>query len=157
MKRLIFFAAGLLLALFLLMQVIPVPRTNPPVTREVHWDSPQTRALAKRACLDCHSNETVWPWYSNIAPVKFLLANHVAEGREKLNFSQWDQPNEDFEEVDETMKEGEMPPWDYLLPHAEARLSAAETEQLLSGLRATYAQDPAIAREKRGRGGGDDD
>lgn len=156
MRRLILFAAGFLLALFILMQLVPVARDNPPITREVKWDSPQTRDLAKRACFDCHSNETVWPAYANIAPIKFLLANHVVEGREHLNFSQWDQPNDDFEEVDETVKKGEMPPWDYLLMHPEAKLSAAENEQLLSGLRATFQQDPPIERERRGRGGDDD-
>ena len=53
---------------FAVIQLIPVDRTNPPVTREVRWNAPETRALAQRACFDCHSNETVWPWTSRIAP-----------------------------------------------------------------------------------------
>lgn len=64
-------------------------QTNPPVTSEPAWDSPQTRALAQRACFDCHSNETKWPIYSRIAPVSFVVTHHVVEGREHLNFSEW--------------------------------------------------------------------
>ena len=61
---------------FLLIQLVPFGRdhTNPPVVQEPNWDSPATRELAQRACFDCHSNETVWPWYSNIAPVSWLVA-----------------------------------------------------------------------------------
>lgn len=64
-------------------------QTNPPVIREPAWDSPQTRALAKRACFDCHSNETRWPLYSRFAPVAYIITDHVVEGRRKLNFSEW--------------------------------------------------------------------
>ena len=76
---------------FLLIQLVPFGRdhTNPPVVQEPKWDSPATRELAKRACFDCHSNETVWPWYSNIAPVSWLVANDTYEGRDHLNFSDW--------------------------------------------------------------------
>ncbi|MBL8055094.1 MAG: heme-binding domain-containing protein [Anaerolineales bacterium] len=133
------------------LQLIPVDRTNPPVTREVTWDSAATQALARRACLDCHSNATVWPWDSYIAPASFLIANHVAEGRSQLNFSQWDQPNADFEEVSRNIQRGQMPPWDYVLMHPEAKLSAAETQQLVAGLQATFQQDPPIERPERFR------
>ncbi len=64
-------------------------QTNPPVVSEPAWDSPQTRALAQRACFDCHSNETAWPIYSRIAPISYVVTNHVIEGREHLNFSEW--------------------------------------------------------------------
>lgn len=142
MRRLIFWFVGGLLVLVILLQLIPVPRSNPPITREVNWDSPQTRDLAKRACFDCHSNETVYPWYANIAPVSFFLANHIREGREKLNFSEWDASNEDFDEVQKVIEKGEMPLGNYLMMHPEARLTEAEKEQLVSGLRATFQQDP---------------
>ncbi len=75
----------------LLIQLIPVDKSNPPVVSEPTWDSPQTRALAKDACFDCHSNETVWPWYAKIAPSSWLLAQDVDEGRSALNFSEWGQ------------------------------------------------------------------
>src|SRR5690349_11025724 len=63
--------------LFLLIQAVPYGRahTNPPVVSEPHWDSPRTRELAKRACFDCHSNETRWPWYSHVAPMSWVLQN----------------------------------------------------------------------------------
>jgi hypothetical protein len=64
-------------------------QTNPPIQNEPAWDSPQTRALAKRACFDCHSNETEWPIYSRIAPMSYFVTNHVIEGREHANFSEW--------------------------------------------------------------------
>ena len=73
----------------LLMQVVPFGRmpSNPPVTGEPKWDSPQTRTLAVRACFDCHSNETEHPWYSKVAPISWALSDHVESGRSKLNFS----------------------------------------------------------------------
>lgn len=157
MKRLILGLGILVLAVLVIMQLIPVARTNPPVTREVKWDSAQTRDLAKRACYDCHSNETAWPWYAAVAPVKFVLANHINEGRQRLNFSTWDQPNGELEEVQESIQDGKMPLWDYLLMHPEAKLSAAEQGQLIAGLRATFQQDPPVAGEREGRGGGGGD
>jgi len=128
-------AAGL----FVLLQAVPYGRahTNPPGRQEPTWDSPETRALAVRACYDCHSNETKWPWYSHIAPVSWLVQNHVDEGRGKLNFSEWGRPQEGAEAV-EAVQEGEMPLRSYLLTHPEARLSPAEYEALVRGLAATF-------------------
>ncbi|MEZ4699751.1 MAG: heme-binding domain-containing protein [Rhodothermales bacterium] len=136
-------------AVLILIQFFPVERTNPPVTREVRWDSPETRELAVRACFDCHSNESVWPWYAYVAPVSWRISEHVVDGRRHLNFSTWDQPNEDFEEVEEQIKEEEMPLWDYLIMHSEAKLSPQETQALLNGLKATFEQDPPIERPRR--------
>lgn len=70
------------------IQFVPVDKSNPPVVSEPEWDSPQTQTLVERACYDCHSNQTKWPWYSNVAPVSWVLAHNVQEGREKLNFSE---------------------------------------------------------------------
>ncbi|ARA94491.1 hypothetical protein AWN76_015890 [Rhodothermaceae bacterium RA] len=139
---------GGLVLLFVALQFVPVDRSNPPVSREVRWDRPETRALAQRACFDCHSNETVWPWYAYVAPVSWRVAGHVEDGRRHLNFSAWDQPNEDADEVEEVLREGEMPLWDYVLLHPEARLTGAETEALIEGLRATFAADPPVPRRR---------
>ncbi len=155
MKRIILWGAAGLFILFILLQLIPINTNNPAVTREIKWNAPETRALAQRACFDCHSNETVWPWYSKIAPIKFMLADHVNEGRGRLNFSQWDQPNADYDEIEESVREGAMPLQSYLMIHSNAKLTDAEKEQLLTGLQATFQQDPPIEGE-RGRGGGDD-
>lgn len=136
-------AVGIIL---ILLQLIPIDRTNPAVTQEIQWDSPETRAIAQRACYDCHSNETVWPWYSYVAPISFRVAEHVEEGREHLNFSAWDQPNEDADEIIEVIQEGEMPLSDYLLLHAEARLTTDEQQILLDGLLTTLQNDPPLER-----------
>jgi hypothetical protein len=134
---------GLALVLFVVIQVVPYGRnhTNPPVVSEPAWDSAQTEELAQVACYDCHSNETVWPWYSNVAPMSWMLQQHVDEGREHLNFSEWgmqsgEEEGEEADELVETVLEGEMPPSSYLPLHPEARLSDSEKEILAGGLAA---------------------
>ena len=124
---------------FLAIQLVPYGRShaNPPVGGEPSWDTPATRDLAARACFDCHSNQTAWPWYTNIAPVSWLTQRHVDEGRAKLNFSTWGTSRQETERVGEQISSGAMPPWDYLLLHPEARLAYAEKAQLISGLQAT--------------------
>ena len=107
---------------------------------EPAWDSAATRELAVRACFDCHSNETVWPWYSNIAPISWSLQNHVEEGREKLNFSEWD-GSQEGDEAAETVRDRSMPPTQYLLAHPSARLSDAELAAVESGLAATFGDE----------------
>jgi hypothetical protein len=134
----------ILIGLFLLLQILPpvwLEQTNPPITGEPAWDSPETRALAKRACFDCHSNETNWPIYGRIAPISWLVTRDTLEGRKKLNFSEWGTPgageeaDEAAEESIEAIREGEMPLPIYLPLHPEARLSAAEQQQLIDGFR----------------------
>ena len=136
---------GLVLVLGL-AQLVPYGRdhANPPVTREVRWDSARTRELAVGACYDCHSNLTVWPWYSNVAPVSWLVYRDVQEGREKLNFSEWDRPQGETDEVVEAVRDGSMPPLQYKPLHAGARLSDAERAELVRGLQKTLAADPPI-------------
>ncbi len=138
MKRIIIMILAALAGIFLLIQLIPFghQHTNPPVSQEPNWDSPQTRELAQRACFDCHSNETVWPWYSNIAPVSWLVQSDVNEGRSHLNFSDWSKVREAFE-IPEVVQEGRMPPSIFLIMHPEARLTQAEKEALVSGFKAT--------------------
>lgn len=132
--------AGLaVLGLLVLIQFIPPRRdhANPPVGAEPSWDSPATRALAKRACFDCHSNETEWPWYSYIAPVSWLVQDDVQEGRSKLNFSEWNRPQKEADEAAEQVQKGKMPLWFYLPLHPQAQLSSAEKSALIQGLQAT--------------------
>lgn len=124
------------------IQFVPYGRdhTNPPVVEEPAWDSAQTRDLAVAACFDCHSNETEWPWYSNIAPISWLLQRDVDEGREELNFSEW-HTEQEGDEAAETVRDGSMPPWQYPLTHPEARLSDADLDALEAGLAATFGDD----------------
>ncbi len=139
MKRIITITVVGLMALFVLIQLIPYGRqhTNPPVVQEPNWDSPQIRELAQRACFDCHSNETIWSWYSNVAPVSWLVQRDVDEGRRHLNFSNWGRIHE-ADEIPEVVIEGEMPPAQFLIMHPEARLAQAERDALISGLQATF-------------------
>lgn len=122
----------------LIIQAVPYGRSheNPPVISEPEWDSTETRALAVAACYDCHSNETEWPWYTNVAPASWITQRHVDEGRQKLNFSDWSRARE-ADEAAETVADGEMPTRDYLLIHPEARLDEAQKQALVAGLTAT--------------------
>lgn len=131
------------IALFVIIQFIPYGKdhSNPVVASEPNWDTQQTRDLAKRACFDCHSNETVWPWYSNIAPVSWLVYRDVADGRNHVNFSDWQNSYlNDPGEFDQAINEGEMPPFQYLLMHVNAKLIGTEKEQLIFGLQKTLGQ-----------------
>jgi hypothetical protein len=164
LSRIILIIGGLAAAgvcLLLALQLVPteVSTTNPPVVAEPPWDSAQTRALAVRACFDCHSNETQWPLYSRVAPVSLLVAHDVAEGRQALNFSEWGvsssgegnheggegeagegdeggergEGGEGAHEVVEVVQDGQMPPASYVWLHPNARLTPAEQQQLIDG------------------------
>src|SRR5512133_1402037 len=134
---------GLAVFVFLMIQLVPYGKdhTNPPVTGEPAWDSPQTRELAKRSCFDCHSNEVVYPWYSSVAPVSWLVQNDIDEARGRLNFSEWEAGSRRAEraaaEVNEVISSGEMPLPIYLLQHPSAKLTEAEKQALITGLEAS--------------------
>jgi hypothetical protein len=113
---------------------------------EPQWDSPMTRELARRACFDCHSNETQWPMYSRIAPVSWLVARDVQEGRAELNFSEWQRPQKEAREAAKTVTEGEMPLRLYTLMHT--RLSDVERATLARGLAATIGTVGAAEGER---------
>jgi hypothetical protein len=134
-KSVLVVVSVVVLGLVIVAQVVPYGRNhgNPPIVAEPSWNSSTTRALADRACFDCHSNQTRWPWYSHVAPMSWLVQNHVDEGRHELNFSEWGR-NSEADEAAETVRSGEMPPKSYLLLHPEARLTDAEREQLARGL-----------------------
>lgn len=129
---------AVLLVAFIVIQFVPVAaRTNPPVVSQINWDSPQTEQLARTACYDCHSNETVWPWYSYVAPVSWLVAHDVEEGRDAMNFSVSSADEISGEEAAEEIEAGEMPPRSYLVLHPSANLSDAQKQQLIAGLETT--------------------
>ena len=126
-----------LLVLLLAIQLVPYGRDHgtPAGGRPIAWDSPRTEQLMTEACLDCHSNLTRWPWYSNVAPVSWLVQADVDGGRSELNLSTGDV---ELEEMIETIREGSMPPWQYKPTHPGARLSEQERLDLISGLEATF-------------------
>lgn len=151
---------GAVAALAIAIQLVPFghDHTNPPVTQQVNWDSQQTRDLFYRACADCHSNETTWPWYSNVAPISWLVQHDVQDGRQRFNISAPTRGGERGEggaggefgeggrggrgERDDSpgglIRSGDMPMPIYLITHPEARLTDAEKQQLIDGLNATF-------------------
>jgi Haem-binding domain len=150
MRRPLLFAVGILAGAFVLLQLVPYGHDHgaPPTTKRARL-SGAARPIAAAACMDCHSNATRWPWYTNVAPASLLVVNDVKGGRDHLNLSRWDQPQPDLEEVVHAIDEGDMPPAQYKLVHGDARLSAAQRRALVDGFRALYANDPPPA------GGGD--
>jgi cytochrome c553 len=152
--RKIFFRVGVVVvtvgaAFFLLIQIIQIgpQRTNPPIVAEPKWDNPLTRALAKRACFDCHSNETNWPWYSYIAPVSWLLVMDVLHGRAAFNFSDWHTGDMSSAVMAEEINSGGMPLPQYRLMHPTARFTDTEKRQLIAGLTATLASEEVSPAE----------
>ena len=142
-----------LLGLFVLAQLVPFGRAhaNPPVQAEPNWDSPQTKALFDRACADCHSNQTKWPWYSNVAPVSWMVQRHVNEARQKFNVNVPGFGREADEAANE-VREGGMPEPTYLPMHPEARLNATERDQLIRGLAATFGKEGSESGGESGSG-----
>jgi len=126
---------------FGVIQFIPYGKTytNPQVKSTVNWDSPNTKDLFNKACADCHSNNTKWPWYSKIAPVSWLVAHDVEEGREHFNISMIGyQKKNKLDEAYEEVEDGEMPMAIYVLNHPEAKLTNKQTQDLLNGLKKTF-------------------
>jgi hypothetical protein len=116
---------------FILVQFVPAGAAeNPPVEEDLAA-APEVTEVLRRACYDCHSNETKWPWYGRVAPARWLVLHDVREGREHLNFSTWNRYDaeeraEKLEEILEELAEGAMPPRVYTPLHPSARLSAAD-------------------------------
>ncbi len=145
-KRIAKWATAVLIIALVAIQLVPVDRTNPPVETEVPATA-EVRSVLRRACYDCHSNETVWPWYSRVAPVSWLVASDVHEGREELNFSTWNrytakQQAKKMKESWDEVAEGEMPPWIYLPAHPNARLSADDRAALRTWSQSVGSRDP---------------
>lgn len=143
------------IAAFALIQLVPYGRAhaNPPVRSQPRWDSARTQQLFARACGACHSNLTTWPWYSNVAPVSWLVQHDVEDGRARLNASEWNQqPQPPAGEVSEVVRSGEMPPLQFTLIHKEARLSSAEKAALAAGLQRTFASSPPLHVAQRRTG-----
>jgi len=134
-----FFAA--VVAGFALLQLTNPVRTNPPVVSDLMASNrppPQVAAMLHAACYDCHSSQTRWPWYSHIAPMSWLIASDVKEGREHLNLSEWpDGPERAIkwlENMSDEIGSGEMPLPKYTKIHADARLTESQRKELTGWL-----------------------
>jgi len=126
------------------IQFVPYGKThsNPPVIGEPTWDSPRTKELFNNACADCHSHQTKYLWYSNVAPISWLIEYDVEEGREHFNVSAWGkQKKNEGEDAAEEVREGSMPPWFYLPTHPEAKLTDTEKKELITGLEKTFGKE----------------
>jgi hypothetical protein len=127
---------------FALLQLTNPPRTNPKVVSDLmaaNAPPPQIATMLHAACYDCHSSETRWPWYSRVAPMSWLIANDVRNGRENLNLSDW--PNDNpmraakrLENMSDEIGSGEMPPKKYTTIHADARLTESQRKELTDWL-----------------------
>jgi hypothetical protein len=139
-KKNILIGMTIILIVFIVIQFIPLSLThkNQPVTGEPQWNSPETRSTFFKACADCHSNETVFPWYSTIAPVSWLVESDISEGRKHFNISEWNQHNENGEKAAEEVQRGSMPSGLYLLMHSDANLNTADKKRFVEGLTATF-------------------
>jgi hypothetical protein len=132
--------AAIVLALIaVVLQLVPLKRENPPDVKALVFDSPRTQELAARACMDCHSNRTAWPWYAYVAPVSFMVTHNVSEGRDKMNFSDLSitsprSRDKLADEIAKVVKEGSMPDPMYVPLHPTARLTDQEKIELVSGL-----------------------
>jgi mono/diheme cytochrome c family protein len=132
-----------IVGIFLAMQIIPYGRThtNPRVIKEPNWDTPRTRELARRACFDCHSNETRWPWYANVAPFSWVVERDVNNAREVVNFSAWQVEQPLAPASVSSVLTGNMPPVKYRMAHPEADLTPQEMKDLAHGLEETFQRD----------------
>ena len=124
------------------------PHTNPPVVNDlmaVNAPPPQIAAMLHAACYDCHSSETRWPWYSHIAPISWLIASDVKDGREHLNLSDWPKANPKraarwLDKMSDEISSGEMPLPKYTKIHADARLTESQRKELTDWLDAEAAR-----------------
>lgn len=130
----------IIVVLFGLIQLIPFGKAhaNPAVVNAAVWDNPQTATMIRDACYDCHSNETVWPWYSNIAPVSWLNQVDVDEGRSRMNLSEWPTDKAVQQNLVNRMirviQNGQMPPFYYVWMHSNASFTADQKAQLIQDL-----------------------
>ncbi len=125
-----------------LIQFIPVDRTNKPIDKKVNFvhafNTPENvQTVLKKACYDCHSNETVYPDYAFVAPISWSIKHHINEGREHLNFSEWGNFNRDLkknmlENASHSIKDYSMPMPGYITKHPEANLTKAERVLLVN-------------------------
>jgi Haem-binding domain len=152
-KKLKWFFVAFIVGLGLLQFTNPA-RTNPPVVNDLlaaNPPPPHVAALLHAACYDCHSHETKWPWYSRIAPMSWLIAKDVIEGRENLNFSEWpaNQPAraaKRLANMSEQIDYLEMPPKKYTAIHVDARLTESQRKELTGWLDEESKQLKATAK-----------
>lgn len=149
--KVVLIALAWIVGLFIAMQIVPYGRThsNPATVKEPAWDSPRTRELAVRACFNCHSNETTWPWYADLAPFSWVVQRDVEAARETINFSEWNLTYDLAHEAGPAVVRQDMPPVKYRMAHPEANLNEQERIDLARGLNATVGAPGRISAPSR--------
>lgn len=133
------------------IQFIPIEKTNPPISMDIN--APENIAsILRTSCYDCHSNETVWPWYSHIVPVSFIVAGDVNDGRKHLNFSEWDKYESEkvkkiFEEISEEVEEKKMPLPMYTFIHPAAELEDYQIKLITEWVKSRNASSERLRYE----------
>ncbi len=140
MRRVLKIVAILLVVLVLGIQAIRPARTNPPIDESQTINArtqitPEVASILDRSCRDCHSNKTVWPWYTNVAPLSWWLSNHVSDGRRSLNMSEWgklpsDRQERKLRQMCDEVQESMMPLSSYTPMHPAAKLSEQDKKTL---------------------------
>jgi hypothetical protein len=140
MKKALKIIALLLVIAFVVIQFFRIDKTNPPVEPENTIESAlavpaDVYQIFGRSCNDCHSNNTNYPWYSNVQPVAWFLRDHITEGRRELNFSEFRTYNakkqkHKLEEICEMVEHDSMPLASYLWIHRDAKLSDSDKKAL---------------------------
>jgi len=152
-KKLPWIFGGLVVGLTL-MQFVNPARTNPPVVLDMlatNAPPPHVAALLRAACYDCHSYETIWPWYAHVAPASWLVISDVNEGRHHLDLSDWpagdpERAARKLDRMGEVIGYGDMPPGKYTLVHADARLTMADRKELTGWLDAESERIRALKK-----------
>jgi hypothetical protein len=154
MKKFLKYTFYVLLVVFIAIQLVPAKRpavssSNPNDFLLAETVPLEVANILRSACYDCHSNETKYPWYTNIAPVKWMMYDHINEGRDELNFSEWTtfspkRKARKMEEVAEEVEEGHMPEKSYTWMHKEARLSDEQKEVLVNWAKEMHTRLKAV-------------
>ena len=147
-----------LAVLFVVIQFFRIDKTNPPVDASVDMIKSaqvpsEIESILKTSCYDCHTDETIYPWYTNIAPVSWWIKKHINEGRDELNFSKWGnyslrRKDHKLDEIIELVEENEMPLQSYLLVHGDASLSAEKKAQLVDWAKAVREELGYVPEDK---------
>ena len=140
MRKLLKWTVIVLVVLFLGIQLMRPARSNPPVDESQTIEArtqmtPQVKAIFERSCNDCHSNKTVWPWYTNVAPISWWIVGHINEARQLMNLSEWgkldrDRQDRKLRQICDEVTDGGMPLPSYLPMHPKAKLSEQDKKTL---------------------------
>ena len=148
-----------LIAVVVIIQFFRIDKTNPQVDPSLDIinlveASDEIKGILRTSCYDCHSNESIYPLYTNVAPVSWWIKKHIDEGRDELNFSEWGnysirRKDHKLDEIIELVDEDEMPLKSYLLVHGDASLNAEQKAQLVKWANAVREELGYVPEEKK--------